>query len=254
MAWKNAVLSRSEQREMKREVLLREAAAAINKRGFHATSLEDIASSLAVSKAALYYYFPNKQKLLAACLERVMQAAFEGMAEAEARGRTGREKVKLALQLYLRKMIDEMSCCVVVTEESSLLPEDRIPHLAERDRYDRRLREMIQEGIDDGSIVPCDPKLVAFTLLGAVHWVPKWFSHSGPWSSAQLSAAMTDLMERALSTKPVSGLATSVTDLPGESPAAAAPSQPKGEPPRSAPASSDRPARTRTAAGRRSAG
>jgi len=212
MAWKNAVLTREEQREMKREVLLREAAAAINRRGFHATSLEDIAASLGVTKAALYYYFPNKQKLLAACMERVMEAAFEGMEEAKAKGANGREKVKLALQLYLQKMIDEMSCCVIVTEESSLLPEDREPHLVERDRYESMLRALIQEGIDDGSIVMCDPKLVTFTLLGAVHWVPKWFSHDGPWSSVQLSKAMTDLMERALSSTPTPALARSVMD------------------------------------------
>lgn len=213
MAWKSVLLTREEQREMKKEVLLREAAVAINKRGFHATSLEDIATSLGVTKAALYYYFPNKQKLLCACLERVMQAAFEGMDEAKARGRNGREKVKLSLQFYLQKMIDEMNCCVMVTEESSLLPADRAIHLAERDRYETMLRELIDEGMRDGSIVTCDPKLVTFSLLGMVHWVPKWFSHKGEWSSTQLAVAMTDLMERALSSEPSSGFVASVADL-----------------------------------------
>ncbi|MBY0511008.1 MAG: TetR/AcrR family transcriptional regulator [Rhodospirillaceae bacterium] len=54
MAWKNAVVSREEQRELKREALLHEAAAAFNQRGYHATSLDDIANSLGVTKAALY--------------------------------------------------------------------------------------------------------------------------------------------------------------------------------------------------------
>lgn len=214
MAWKDAVLAREDQRERKREVLLREAAALINKRGFHATSLEEIAIGLGVTKTALYYYFPNKQKLLSACMDRVMKVAFEAAEEAKARGSTGREKLMLALQLYLEKLIDEMSCCVIVSEESSMLPEDRIAHQKQRDKYDTIIRNLVKEGIKDGSIVPCDPKLVTFTLLGAVHWVPKWFSHEGDWTSAQLSHAMMELFERALSAKPAAGLAKSVTDFP----------------------------------------
>lgn len=214
LAWKDAVLAPEDQRERKREVLLREAAALINKRGFHATSLEDIAVSLGVTKTALYYYFPNKQKLLSACMDRVMTVAFDAIDEAKARGRSGREKLMLALQLYLEQLIGGESCCVIVSEESSMLPEDRVAHQKQRDKYETLIRNLVKEGIKDGSIVPCDPKLVTFTLLGAVHWVPKWFSHDGDWSSAQLSHAMTELFERALSAKPAAGLAKSVSDWP----------------------------------------
>jgi len=147
LAWKDAVLAREDQRERKREVLLREAAALINKRGFHATSLEEIAIGLGVTKTALYYYFPNKQKLLSACMDRVMKVAFEAAEEAKARGSTGREKLMLALQLYLEKLIDEMSCCVIVSEESSMLPEDRIAHQKQRDKYDTIIRNLVKEGI-----------------------------------------------------------------------------------------------------------
>jgi TetR/AcrR family transcriptional regulator len=214
MAWKNVVLSRAEQKNLKREALLREAAAAINRKGFHATSLEDIATSLGVSKATLYYYFPNKQKLLAACFEKVMEAAFESLDEAKRTAPNGREKLRMALQLYLRRMIDEMSCCVIVTEEHSMLAEDRVPHVAARDHYEAEIRSLVQEGIADGSIVPCDPKLVTFAVLGAIHWVPKWFSNEGEWTSTQLSTAIMELLERAISARPASRLAERVSALP----------------------------------------
>lgn len=214
MAWKNAVLSRSEQRLMKREALLREAAAAFNRRGFHATSLDDLAANLGVTKAALYYYFPNKQKLLMACFERVMEVAFRSLEEAKRVGSNGREKLHLALKFYLQEMIDEMSCCVIIIEDHSLLPEDQVTHVEVRDRYELELRGLVAAGIEDGSIAPCDPKLVVFTLLGAINWVPKWFSNSGEWTSAQLAAAMTELLERAISSTPSPRLTTSLLDLP----------------------------------------
>jgi TetR/AcrR family transcriptional regulator len=84
MAWKGAVLDRTEQHTMKREAVLREAAAAFNRRGYHSTSLDELAANLGVTKAALYYYFPNKQTLLSACFAQVMQAGFRSLARARA--------------------------------------------------------------------------------------------------------------------------------------------------------------------------
>jgi len=211
-AWKNAVLSRAEQRDMKREALLREAAAAFNRRGFHATSLEELADNLGVSKAALYYYFPNKQKLLLACFERVMDASWRAVVRARKEGRTGSEKLHLALRYYLQELIDEMSCCVVITEDSAILPEDREAHQAMRDRYENALRSLVREGIADGSIAACDPKLAVFTLLGAINWVPKWFSHDGAWTSEQIAFSMTELLVRGLASSQTATL-TPLADI-----------------------------------------
>jgi TetR/AcrR family transcriptional regulator len=209
--WNNKMLSRAAQHEMKREALLREAAASFNRRGFHATSLEALAANLGVTKAALYYYFPNKQKVLLACFERAMQAAFTSLERAKAEGRNGREKAHLAIKYYLHEMIDELSCCVVLTEEHAVSPADLSEHITERDRYEQALRDLIREGIEDGSIIACDPKLVVFTMLGAVNWVPKWFSHSGEWTSAQLSEALAQILDRAISATPSAALVSSVS-------------------------------------------
>jgi TetR/AcrR family transcriptional regulator len=208
---------------MKREALLREAASAFNRRGFHATSLDELAANLGVSKAALYYYFPNKQKLLLACFERVMEVAFRGLERGKKEGRNGREKLQLALRYYLQEMIDELSCCVVIAEDSSLLPEDRAPHVAMRDRYESALRALVREGVSDGSIAACDPELVVFTLLGAINWVPKWFAQDGEWSSEQIAFAMTELFDRAISSSRVSALAPSVKEIAIDEDAVAAP-------------------------------
>jgi TetR/AcrR family transcriptional regulator len=212
-AWKNAVPSRSAQHELKREALMREAAASFNRRGFHATSLDEIAANLGVTKAALYHYFPNKHKVLLACFERAMEAAFRGLEQAEAAGGSGRERLHLALRLYLQEMIDEASCCVALTGEHLVMPDDLSSHIAERDRYEGMLRALVADGIRDGSIVPCDPKLAVFMILGSVHWVSKWFSPDGPWTSTQVAEALTQMLDRALSSRPAAALATDVAAI-----------------------------------------
>ena len=66
-AWKVTVLSREEQYDLKRKVLIQEAARAFSTRGYHATSLADVARELGVTKGALYYYVKSKQDILFEC-------------------------------------------------------------------------------------------------------------------------------------------------------------------------------------------
>jgi TetR/AcrR family transcriptional regulator len=208
--WRNSVPSRDELHKAKREAMLREAASAFNRRGFHATSLDDIARSLGVTKAALYHYFPNKDALLRACFAKAMEIGFASLERAKRDGRTGQEKLRLTLSGYLEQMIDELNCCVVLLEDTSLTPEGREEVVRERDRFERALRALVREGIADGSIVPCDPKLVVFAILGAFSWVPKWFRPTGPWSAGDTAAALTELFDRALSSKPAKMLTQEV--------------------------------------------
>ena len=212
-SWNSVVPSRSELREAKRTAVLRAAAISFNRQGFHSTSLDDIARNLGVTKAALYHYFPNKHAVLMACFQHAMSVAFENYERAVRVGANGRERLRLTLRGYLEEIISELSCSVVLMEENALLPQDQIVMIKERDRFEKALRDLVSNGIDDGSIAPCDPKLAIFALLGAINWVPKWFSHAGPWSAEQLTTAITDLFDRALSSTPCQGLTTDVGSL-----------------------------------------
>jgi TetR/AcrR family transcriptional regulator len=215
--WYDVLPSRSEQREMKREALLRAAVSAFNRRGFSQTSLDEIAQNLGVTKAALYYYFPTKSALVAACFDRAMKVANESLVVAKRDGRDGREKLILMLRRYLKTMIGELNESLLLTEEHALTPSDRANLIEQRDTFERELRSLVEEGMRDGSIVSCDPKLAVFVLLGAIHWVPKWFSLKGPWTDAQVSMAISEMLDRMLSTSPAKRLAENVADirLPG---------------------------------------
>lgn len=206
--WKNGVPSRSELHDAKRDAVLREASASFNKRGYHGTSLDEIAQRLNVTKPALYYYFPNKQAMLKACFDVAMEAAFDNLARAGREGRNGREKLKIALSDLLEHFLGDQSVAITVLEEGSLSPDDLEAVKAERRRFEHALRAFVREGIRDGSIVACDPKLVVLTLLGAVSWVPRWYRPDGAWTRPKLNALLSELLERAISSEPVERLST----------------------------------------------
>jgi TetR/AcrR family transcriptional regulator len=198
---------------IKRQEVLREAAAFFNFKGYHATSLTEIATSLGVTKAALYHYFPNKNSLLAACFEYAMDVAFASLERGRKRGKNGRERLILTISGYVSQLIDELSCCVVLMEEKALEPVDRAKLVRQRDKFERALRALVKEGIEDGSVVPCDPKLAIFVILGAMNWVAKWFKPSGPWTPAQVTVALSQIFERALSSSPAAALPRDVGDI-----------------------------------------
>ena len=100
-AWKDAVPAASEQFDRKREMLLHEAAASFNRRGYHGTSLAEIAKKLGVTKAALYTYVPSKEDLLYYCHEAAMENAIETLHKAQAGGGNGLQKLTAPLRHYM---------------------------------------------------------------------------------------------------------------------------------------------------------
>jgi len=206
--------TKAEVHGIKRREVLREAAASFNFKGYHATSLTEIATSLGVTKAALYHYFPNKNSLLAACFEHSMEVALASLERGRKEGKNGRDRLVLTISGYVSQLIDELNCGVGLMEEQALDPGDRAKLVRQRDKFERALRALVKEGIDDGSVVPCDPKLAIFVILGAMNWVPKWFKANGAWKPEQLTLALGQIFERALSSAPAAALTRDVGDLP----------------------------------------
>jgi TetR/AcrR family transcriptional regulator len=128
----------------------------------------------------------------------------------------------LTIAGYVAELIDELNCCVVLMEDQALEPEDKAKLVRERDKFERALRALVREGIADGSVAPCDPKLAIFVILGAINWVPKWFKPSGPWKPEQLAKALSEIFDRAISSSPAVAMARDVGDLPLGEPAKAA--------------------------------
>jgi TetR/AcrR family transcriptional regulator len=200
--WANAVPSRAEQQDTKRKAIIREAGRVFNRRGSHGTTLEDVAERLGVTKTALYRYVNNKNDLLCACHEEAMEIAFENLDAGERTGRTGLEKIQIGMTGYLKTMISDLGVPVLLLEENALEKQSAVRIVALRDKFEKRLRALVELGIADGSIVATDSKLAVFMLLGAVHWVTKWYSPQGAWSAEEASGALIELATRALAAKP----------------------------------------------------
>lgn len=185
--WKGAVASREEVREQKRNLALRIAAEMFNARGYHATSLDDVADRIGVTKAALYYYFKNKDELLYSCMKLTYGCGEQ--ARAEAKALDGNSFAKLQ-HLYTRFMELLMQDHHVYTTEANIyaLPEAYQEALRERRRVmDRESRDLIKAAIAEGTIRPVDVRLTSNYLLGAVNWILRWHTENEEYTAEEIA-------------------------------------------------------------------
>ena len=202
--WGEAIQNRGEQYEMKRQAALRMAARTYNVRGFHETTLADIADELNISKPTLYYYFKSKDEILFECHRIGIEAITDGetpMPPQDA-GRA-RERLHEFLRRYVRMVVDDFGTCLVMTGTTALDPENRAEVVAGRRQIDGMLRAILDEGGIDGSLTCSDPKVTAMFIFGAMNWIPHWFHADGALGVDELSGRLIDFIERAIAPRDV---------------------------------------------------
>ena len=197
-AWKSVVLDREQQFLLKRGALLREAGRAFSLRGYHNTSLEDVAKTLDVTKAALYDYVTNKQEILFECHMMSLDFGDEAMKYSEEHGKTGLEKILLLIDKYVKTITSEMGSFAVLGEYDALESQNKAIIGKRRDKFDRGFRKLISEGIADGTVRAVDPKLTVFFFMGSINWMTRWFTPEGPASGEEVARQLIDRMKGAL--------------------------------------------------------
>jgi len=184
---------RDAQRQVKRQAVLRAAAAAFNSQGFANTSMDEVAMSLGVTKPTLYQYFPKKEDILYECHQLSMAHAEAGIQIAKAADVDGLEKLLAFLRRYMEGMLGEFGGCPVLTNLDSLAPTRRDDVMARRSQIGAATRAFVKIGIRDGSIIDCDPALASLFALGAVN-ITVWHRESGPNSSEEVVDAFVDFL------------------------------------------------------------
>ncbi|MCA6124509.1 TetR family transcriptional regulator [Bradyrhizobium sp. WSM 1704] len=174
--------SRRRARDEKREAVLRTAVALFLEQGYHRATLNEVAKRLNITKPALYNYFRGKDEILFECWAIGNELVDECIAETSAGGGTGLDKLRKLTVRYAELMTADYGKSLVRFDLRDLSDDNRkIVRNAKR-RIDRAFRDYIAQGIADGSIKPCDPKLSAFAIAGSLNWIGHWFQPGGAMS------------------------------------------------------------------------
>jgi AcrR family transcriptional regulator len=197
----NAFATRSRDPVTKREAILTTAAQLFLEKSYGRTSLTDVAERLNITKPALYHYFRNKEEILVECYGLGTGLIGDLLNDIAAQGGTGLDKVEAFIYSYANVMTVNFGRCVMRLDEGDLSSDARAEVRKQKKRIDRRLRAFVQEGIDDGSIAPCDPKIAAFSIAGAVNWICMWYEPNGALSPEEIATQFARTLTQGLARK-----------------------------------------------------
>ncbi len=164
---------RSRKSAERREAIMRAAVEIINARSYALATMTEIAASLDLRDAALYYYFPGKQALAYACHARSLELFEQLLRRADRTGADGLDKVRR----FIRGMLEDADAHgpqLYFGDYSYLADTERAHIGAWGERLTAMLEQFLVDGIADGSVVACEPPVVVQLLLGMLIWLAKW--------------------------------------------------------------------------------
>lgn len=180
-------------REDKREAVIRTAARAFRERGYHNTSLDDIARELRVTKPTIYHYVGSKEQLLFECFQAGLRQITEAFDESYGSTANARERLTAVLRRYATAITSDFGWCMVQAENQDLSAAMSAKIRGLKSQIDQGLRGLVKEGVLDGSIRDSDPKMVAFALAGAMNWIAYWYRSADALSTGEIADRFIDL-------------------------------------------------------------
>jgi TetR/AcrR family transcriptional regulator len=188
-------MTRREARTQARRIeILKSAAAAFRRRGYHGASMGEIADALRMTKGSLYYYFRNKEEILYFCHDYSLDILLALLDRVEAGGAPPQERLQELVTAFVHMIIDELHGTALTLDLGALSPPLLRKVILKRDRFDRGIRRILQDGMERGTFAPGDPKLLTFAILGAVNWISRWFDPRGPATSDEIGRAFAEYL------------------------------------------------------------
>ena len=186
--------------ESQRDRILKAAATCFNQKGYSGTSLKDVSRHLGLTDAALYYYVKNKEELVYQCYLRAAELGRDAMERGVAEGATGLEQARLYIRYHIEIMVGDEGPVAIMSEIPSLKRSHRNEILEVSRRHSAGFEAILERGIDDGSIVPCNVRMTGNAIMGSINWIPKWF-HGKPAVASEVLEEFPDVLTRGLANR-----------------------------------------------------
>jgi len=187
---------REKQYAAKRRAVIRAAGEGFRRRGYHNTSMTEIAKLLGLTKTALYYYVKSKEEILFECHVMVYDAMDAVLAEHKKMDGSGLDHLSAVFSELVKLLTrDGLS---LLTDVSSLSGDWQAEVLSRRSKIEKQISRLVKKGMSDGSIRAGDPRLTTFFFMGALNWLNAWYDPEGRLDGEDIAAAFTQQMRMGL--------------------------------------------------------
>ena len=182
--------------------LLDVAVAVFNERGYDATSMEELATRLGVTKSAIYHHVSNKVELLRLALDRALDALFAVTEEPGATTGPAIDRLEHVVRGSVRVLAAELPFVTLLLRVRGNSPVEQAA-LQRRRRFDRVVTDLVRAAEEEGDVRPdVDPAITSRLLFGTVNSLTEWYRPDGGLSADDLADALVATTFQGLRARP----------------------------------------------------
>jgi AcrR family transcriptional regulator len=170
--------------------LLAVAVAVFNERGYEATSMDELAGRLGITKSAIYHHVPGKGELLRLALDRALDELFAVTREPGATTGPAIDRLEHVVRGSVRVLTAELPFVTLLLRVRGNSDIERAA-LSRRRDFDRIVSDLVRAAEQEGSVrSDVDPGVIGRLLFGTVNSLTEWYRRDGPLSPDQLADAV----------------------------------------------------------------
>jgi AcrR family transcriptional regulator len=179
----------------RRDEVIRVATRLFAAKGYYATTLDQIAEEIGITKPALYYYITNKEDILRTIINQML----EPMQEVVDIGKSGIspiEKLRKIMKTLIQSAAERKETTLLAFEQANILPKRSRDALRRRQKeVEHTVMQVLKEGIEQGYFVVSDVKMAGFTILAASNWIYHWYQPEGKMTPLEIADHCIKLLE-----------------------------------------------------------
>jgi AcrR family transcriptional regulator len=170
--------------------LLDVAVAAFNERGYDATSMDELAGRLGITKSAIYHHVPSKVELLRLALDRALDALFAVTGEPGATTGPAIERLEHVVRGSVRVLTEQLPFVTLLLRVRGNSAVEQ--HALQRRRdFDRIVTDLVRAAEEEGDVRPdVDPAVTSRLLFGSVNSLTEWYRPDGGLDATALADAL----------------------------------------------------------------
>jgi AcrR family transcriptional regulator len=163
----------------RRDDILQAATETFHEKGYQRATLDEIGSQVGLTKGTVYHYFASKREILAAICDLATSSGEAAIEQGLQSGGDPADRLRDALQRYTVALMQQQALSVLVRHVDELPPEHQ-EKLRERNRaMEQAIVDVLQQGVDDGSLDVQDTWIAALTIFGSINWLYSWYKPDG---------------------------------------------------------------------------
>jgi TetR/AcrR family transcriptional regulator, cholesterol catabolism regulator len=187
---------------LRKEEVMNVAARLFAAKGYYATTLDQIAEEIGVTKPALYYYVTNKEDILRTIVNRMMEP-MEEVTKIGISSLTPREKIAGIIHILVRFAADRRDTALIAFEQSNILPKRSRDALRKRQKeVENTVQQVIKDGIARSIFTDVNVKMASFAILAVSNSAYRWYRPGGNLTPEKISEQFISLFENGYLKKP----------------------------------------------------